>query len=196
VTNGPPLKELFHLFLTGWRATNEKKKREPEMAANIALQTEIKNIPWFSELTSFQVERLIAISTVRVFTPGEEIFREGDRADCVYIILSGEILLENYIPSLGKVGTVKAEALDVIGWSSLTPVVRQRTATARVCRSVRVLAIEGEALTRLCEEDHDLGFLVMRRIANIVASQFLTTRLHLYDLIRNTSHSLSQSNLF
>jgi CRP/FNR family cyclic AMP-dependent transcriptional regulator len=161
------------------------------MAADNTLQNEFKNIPWFSELTPIQSERLAAITKLLVSNPGEELFREG-----VYIILSGEVLLENYIPSLGKVGMVKAEALDVIGWSSLTPVVRQRSATARICRTARVLAIEGEALTRLCEEDHDLGFLIMRRVANIVASQFLTTRLHLYDLIRNSNHSLAQSNLF
>jgi CRP/FNR family cyclic AMP-dependent transcriptional regulator len=160
------------------------------------LYEEIHNIPWFSELTSLQLERLALISAIRSVQPGEELFREGDRADNVYIILSGEILLENFIPSLGKVGFLKAQPLDVVGWSSLTPVVRQRTATARICQAGHVLMIDGAALSRLCENDHDLGYIIMRRVANIVASQFLSTRLHLFDIIRNTTHSLSQSNLF
>lgn len=167
------------------------------MLKNGKLVEEIKNIPWFFELTSFQLERLAGIAHIRTAVPGEELFQEGDRPDFLYVILEGEIILENYIPSIGKHLLVRAEPLDVVGWSCLTPIVRQRSVTARVCQPSRLLVIEAEALTRLCEEDHDLGYLVMRRISNIVASHYLNSRLHLYDLIRNSSApSLSQSNLF
>ncbi len=157
---------------------------------------EILNIPWFNELTPLQAERLSKIAQVRNCQPGEELYREGDRIDNLYVILSGKILLENYIPSLGKHGVGYGEALDVIGWSCLTPVVRQHTHTARVCQPSRLMVFSGEALNQVIEEDHDLGLLIMRRIANIVATQYLSTRLYLYDIIRNSSHSLAQSNLF
>lgn len=156
----------------------------------------IQNIPWFSELTPLQVERLALISSIRELQSGEELFREGDRADYLYIILSGELILENFIPSVGKHEMTRAEPLDVVGWSSLTPVIRQRASTIRAAETTTLLAIEGDRLAKLCEEDHDLGYFIMRRVANIVASQFLSTQLRLYDMIRNTSHSLAQSNLF
>jgi hypothetical protein len=35
----------------------------------------------------------------------------------------------------------------------------------------------------MCDEDHDLGYLIMKRLANVVASQYLVNRLVLYDLI-------------
>jgi CRP/FNR family transcriptional regulator, cyclic AMP receptor protein len=157
---------------------------------------EILNIPWFNEVNHVQAERLAKIAVIRDCQPGVELYREGDRIDHLYIILTGEILLENYIPSLGKHPLGHGEALDVIGWSCLTPVVRQHTATARVCKPSRLMVFDGETLGQLCDEDHDLGFLIMRRIANIVATQYLSTRLYLYDIIRNSSHSLAQSNLF
>jgi CRP/FNR family transcriptional regulator, cyclic AMP receptor protein len=155
---------------------------------------EILNIPWFSEVTPVQVERLARIATVHECQPGEELYHEGDRIDNLYVILSGEVALENYIPSLGTQILGKAEALDVIGWSCLTPVVRQHTATARACKLSRLMIFKGEDLNHLCEEDHDLGFLILRRIANIVATQYLSTRLYLYDIIRSSSRSLAQSN--
>lgn len=167
------------------------------MMMNAFIIQEIQNIPWFNELSSTQVEKLAEIARIESVDPGEELFKEGDRPDTLYVVLDGEIVLENYIPSVGKHFLAKAEPLDVVGWSSLTPVVRQRSVTARVCQPSRVLAIQGEALFHLCETDHDLGFLVMRRVSNIVASHYLNSRLHLYDLIRNSSTpSLSQSNLF
>lgn len=115
------------------------------------------------------MEQLAAISCVRQIHPEEELFHEGDRTDFMYVILSGEILVENYIPSVGERGVTRAEPLDVIGWSCLTPMVRQRVAAARACQPTRVLAIEGELLAQLCDSDHDLGYLIMRRVANIVA---------------------------
>lgn len=170
---------------------------EKLMMPNALVMQEIQNIPWFTELSAYQVEKLAEIARIQTVEPGEELFREGDRPDLLYVILDGEVVLENYIPSVGKHFLAKAEPLDVVGWSSLTPVVRQRSVTARVCMPSRVLAIHGEALFHLCENDHDLGFLIMRRISNIVASHYLNSRLHLYDLIRNsTTPSLSQSNLF
>ena len=75
-----------------------------------------------------------------------------------------------------------AEPMDIVGWSSITPVVRQRTAAARAVlpsRLVRMLAVE---LYKLCDEDHDLGYVVMRRLSNVIASRLLTTRLQLLDM--------------
>lgn len=156
---------------------------------------DIHNIPWFNELTPIQIERLAKISRIQQLQPDEVLFREGDRVDCLYIILSGEVVLENYIPTLGNHIVAHAEALDVVGWSCLTPVVRQRTATVKSVKLSRIISINGEALLNLCKEDPDLGYIIMRRVANIVASQFLATRLHLYEVIRNSSHSLAQSNM-
>ena len=75
-----------------------------------------------------------------------------------------------------------AEAMDIIGWSSITPVVRQRTAGARAVLPSRLVRMQATALYKLCDEDHDLGYVVMRRLSNVVASRLLTTRLQLLDM--------------
>ncbi len=167
------------------------------MEETASLVEEIQNIPWFHELTPIQIDRLAKISRCQYFQPDEELFHEGDRVENLYIILSGEIILENYVPTMGNLIVAHANPLDVIGWSCLTPVVRQRTATVKALKLAHVISIKGEELIKLCEEDPDLGYIVMRRVANIVASQFLSTRLHLYEIIRNTTtHSLIQPESF
>jgi hypothetical protein len=37
----------------------------------------------------------------------------------------------------------------------------------------------------MSEEDHDLGYVVMRRLANVIASRLLVTRLQLLDMFAN-----------
>jgi hypothetical protein len=37
----------------------------------------------------------------------------------------------------------------------------------------------------MCETDHDLGYVVMRRLANVIAGRLLVTRLQLLDMFAN-----------
>jgi CRP-like cAMP-binding protein len=111
------------------------------------------------------------------------LYHEGDRAVDFYIILTGQIAIESQVPCHGCVPTFTAGSLDVVGWSCLTAFTRQRTSSARATTDCRLIAMNGEALRAMCDEDHDLGYIIMRRLTNIIASHMLTTRLHLYDII-------------
>jgi hypothetical protein len=42
--------------------------------------------------------------------------------------------------------------------------------------------IDSTKLRELCDQDHDLGYHVMRRLANIVASRLMSSRLQLLDM--------------
>ncbi|MFC1997349.1 hypothetical protein ACFLXI_07060, partial [Chloroflexota bacterium] len=61
----------------------------------------------------------------------------------------------------------------------------RRTAGAQAVLPSCLIRQDASALRRLCEEDCDLGYIVMRRMANVVASRLLTTRLQLLDMFAN-----------
>ncbi|HEY4691995.1 MAG TPA: Crp/Fnr family transcriptional regulator [Bellilinea sp.] len=147
----------------------------------------LKSIPWFFDFNAKQLERLASISAILEVKAGTTIFCEGDRVDNVYIILDGQVAVDSDIPGHGSVRIYQAEALDIIGWSKLTPIVRQRVATTAALKDSRLLVINGDGLESLCEEDNHIGFVIMRRIANVVATNMLTTKLSLMDLILQLS---------
>jgi CRP/FNR family cyclic AMP-dependent transcriptional regulator len=143
---------------------------------------ELEKIPWFKELDRKHLEKIAGISSLRHVRADEVLFHEGDREDYMYIVLSGRIALEIFVPHRGKIRIYTAEPHEVVGWSSVTPVVHQRTARATAVIDGLVACIDSEKLRQICDEDHDLGYLVMRRLANIVASRLLVTRLQLLDM--------------
>jgi signal-transduction protein with cAMP-binding, CBS, and nucleotidyltransferase domain len=143
--------------------------------------TTIKTIPWFLELSNKSLDRLSIIADFCFFKPGDIIFNEGEQHAYLYVILYGKVILESIIPGHGTLPVFTAESLDVIGWSSLTPVVRQKTSTARVVEPTKLLSFHAEKLMELCESDCELGFIIMRRLANIVATRYLTHRIHLLE---------------
>jgi CRP/FNR family transcriptional regulator, cyclic AMP receptor protein len=143
----------------------------------------IQRIPWFVDLDQVQQWRLAQIARIRNLHEGDTLFTEGDSDSCLYILLNGEVVMENHVPTFGSIEIYTAAPLDIIGWSAMTPMVRQRTATARATQAGRVLCFDSELLLQLCNEDHDMGYIIMRRISNLVASRLLTTRLELFEII-------------
>jgi CRP-like cAMP-binding protein len=142
----------------------------------------LQAIPWFEQLSTSHFERLVGIAKLVTVGRGEDLFKEGDREDYLYIVLEGRVAIDIFAPSKGRIPIYTAEPLDVLGWSSVTPVVRQRTASARAVFDSRLVAFDAQGLRQACDEDHDLGYIIMRRLANVVAGRLLVTRLQLLDL--------------
>ena len=145
------------------------------------LQQTLQTIPWFLELSESQIERLAGITSIQHISRGGTLFHEGDPEGNLYILLDGEMALDIQIPGREKLRIFTAEPLDIIGWSSVTPMVRQCTATAHALSDCDYLELESTTLIHLCDEDEKLGYIIMKRIANVVASRLLTTRIQLLD---------------
>ncbi len=146
---------------------------------------ELKKIPWFQELRPEHTEKIASITKLRRLKAGETLFREGEKEDYCYIVIQGRVALDMFVPHRGKVRFYTAEAWEIFGWSSVTPTVRQRTAGAEAVIDGLVVQIDAPKLRQFCDEDHDLGYAVMRRLANVVASRLLVTRLQLLDMFAN-----------
>ena len=143
---------------------------------------ELRRIPWFSELDEEDVRKIATISHIREAKKGDVFFHEGDKQDYIYVVTEGRVALDIQVPPHGRLRFYTAEVWDLFGWSSVTPVVHQRTAGARAVIDSKVIATDSEKLYQLCEDDHDLGYAVMRRMANVVASRLMVTRLQLIDM--------------
>ncbi len=146
---------------------------------------ELRKIPWFQELREDHIRKIASISRIRPMKAGEVIFREGDTHESVYIVLQGRVGLEMYVPHRGRVRFYTAETWELFGWSSVTPNVHLRTAGATAVLDGALLKVDAAKLDEACEQDHDLGYLVMRRLSRVVASRLQVTRLQLLDMFAN-----------
>lgn len=139
-------------------------------------------IPWFQQLTEHHLDLLVDIADVVEVPQGQDLFKEGDEEEDLYVVVNGRIAIEIFAPGKGRISLYTAEPLDVVGWSSVTPVVRQRTASARAVMDSRLISLDAQALRKLCDGDCALGCIIFRRIANVIAGRLMVTRLQLLDL--------------
>ena len=111
----------------------------------------------------------------------EYVLREGERAQTFYIIRRGAIALE--VRGAGRnvlVVDTKHDG-DVCGWSWLFAPYRWQL-DARTIEPCSLVALDGACLRGKCEEDHELGYQLMRRFASDMVDRLQATRMQLLDV--------------
>ncbi len=117
---------------------------------------------------------------------GTVLFREGQVEDEVFVLFSGHVRLSMKVPGRGEVTLLTAGPGDLVGWSGLISD-GVMTATATVLDSARLLALSGRCLQQLCESDPKLGYILMKRMAQVISRRLLSTRLQLLDLFADAA---------
>ena len=108
------------------------------------------------------------------FKAGEQIFREGEPANRFYLIKSGRVALETRSErGLATLQTISGG--DVLGWSWLYPPYYWHF-DARALEPTDAIFLYGTRLREFCEEDHDLGYELMKRTANVVITRLMAAR--------------------
>ena len=115
------------------------------------------------------------------FAAAQVIAHEGEPADRFYLIREGLVALELMVPKRGFTTLQTIGDGDILGWSWLLPPYRWRFG-ARTVRPTRALSFDGKCLRGKCEEDHDLGYELLKRFASVTAERLEATRLQLMDL--------------
>lgn len=139
----------------------------------------------FRGLTPGELEQIAAITYKRTYEPGELICVEADRADRLFILDQGRVEVTIHLrSSLEPDGEVTIEEVQpgcVFGWSSL---VKQRrfTASARALEPVTVLIVEADDLNDLFDRNAHIGFVLMKQLAEVIASRLRHTRAVCHDL--------------
>jgi len=136
--------------------------------------------PFFKDMEKEYLELIIGCAENKRFEDNEIMFREGQKANQFYIIREGSVALDIHAP--GEVITIDTvEDGEVLGWSWLVPPYYWRF-DARAQDRVRAIGLDGKCLREKCEENHDLGYELLKRFAHIMDQRLQATRLQLIDV--------------
>lgn len=129
----------------------------------------------FEGLSDEELQEIAKVAREERHERGCVIFAEGGEAHTLYILQEGKIRLEHEICPQSDVCKEIAIVLDkrgqVFGWSALVRP-RRLTATARCVGGVTLIAIEGSDLNDIMEKNSHIGFVVMKKLAEVIASRF------------------------
>ncbi len=126
-----------------------------------------------------QIDRLATLARFEDFEPNRIIFEEGEECDEFYLIVSGRVALE-VVPQGEPLRLETLSAGDEFGWSTFLEGTG-KLFQARTLLPVRALVFDGSELRKLCETDHEFGYVLIRRVLTVVAERLQSARLQVLD---------------
>ncbi len=127
----------------------------------------------FQVISEDMLQSVAAVSRPFSYRAGEVIYRAGDKADDVYVVVSGAVehLLSD-TPTTVERNRVMHSG-DVYGWAAvLGQDKRVRLATATCVETAEVIRINGAALIERLNEDPATAGVVMSRFATMITREF------------------------
>jgi len=137
--------------------------------------------PFFQGMAPRYLSAVAACGRQVQFMSEQFLCREAEEALDFYVILRGSVAVEIYSFRRGPLTMAEVEEGEVLGWIWFDKPFHWHLA-ARARQVTRAVSLDVKALASKCEEDHDLGYELMKRYAQHLAVQFRVTKLQLVDM--------------
>ncbi|HEY7616011.1 MAG TPA: cyclic nucleotide-binding domain-containing protein [Terriglobales bacterium] len=145
------------------------------------LERIIAEHPFFADLESYYTTLLVGCASNVRFQAGAYIFKEGEEANEFYLIRTGKVALELFAPQREPIIVETLSEGEILGWSWLVPPYHRKF-HAHAVEETRALALDGKCLRTKCEQNHDLGYELLKRFSQVIAQRLEATRYQLLDV--------------
>jgi CRP/FNR family cyclic AMP-dependent transcriptional regulator len=133
----------------------------------------------FTGLSGDELQEIAAIAREDAYEEGDLILAEDQLAGQLFILSEGRVQvhvrLRSAVEPEGEMTIEEVEPGRIFGWSSM---VKQRrfTASVKALEPVKVLVIDADELNALFDRNAHIGFVLMKQLAEVIASRLRHTR--------------------
>lgn len=150
----------------------------------------LRRFPFFGIFNDSQLKELAMISEEITVEPNTILFKKGEQAKALYVLVDGNIDLIDYLTSeldptyCKEFLAGEMEPGSVLAISALVEPYKL-TATAKATQKSRLVVIDGHELQRLANEDIALGYALMRQVAKLAIERMVASRTLLAALLNH-----------
>ncbi len=148
------------------------------------LERFLSDHPFFHNFQQRHLGLIVGCASNVRFDANQLIFREGEKANTFYLIRRGKVALQVVSERRGPITVLTLGEGEILGWSWLAPPYQWRF-TARTLEPTQVFAFDGECLRVKAEEDHDLGYELLKRFVGVIAGRLEATRLQIINVYQD-----------
>ena len=145
-----------------------------------------KNYLIFDGLSEQEIKNFIKLMTFKKVKKNEVIIKEGDNGDTIILLLNGEVSMtqaltlknskaisDNREKTSIRIDSKKSHHF--FGEISLFNEVDKRTATITATSDCEIAILDDNEIIKLCNENHTLGYKIMKNLAEKLASSLERT---------------------
>lgn len=137
--------------------------------------------PFFKDLKPEYLDFMVGCASNVRFKEGEIILKEGDAAEKFFLVRQGKVAIEITKATHHAITIQTVHDGDILGWSWLIPPHRNRF-NCRALEDTRAIALDGKCLRNKCEENRDMGYELLKRLAVVFTQRLEETRRQLINI--------------
>jgi CRP/FNR family transcriptional regulator, cyclic AMP receptor protein len=141
----------------------------------------LREIRFLHDIGPMHLEQIAKIAQVRDLKEGDVVFRQGDAAQYIYLLVYGNVSLEICAAGSGCQQILTLGPGELLGWSSMLEQLSY-TARARALVATRLVEINVAQLLAMCDHDPQFGYELMRQVALALAKRLSATRMQLLNV--------------
>lgn len=140
----------------------------------MAVIDRLRETELFGGLPDATLRAIAGFATTSAYDEGDNIYTFGDDANDLYLVDRGRVRFSMGVGNRPQESGSIMVSGSVFGWAAVLGEEPRRVATAACLEDCSVIVIPGAPLLALFQEDGDAGYLVMRRLATMIARDFLS----------------------
>jgi CRP-like cAMP-binding protein len=134
----------------------------------------LKGADLFCDLSDQTLETIVGLAISKTFEEGDNVYQLGDDANDLYLMDTGRIRFSLGVGNRPESSGSFITPGSVFGWAALLKEQPRRVATASCLEDSALFVIPGDKLLEVFHNDKDAGYLVMRRLATMIARDFMS----------------------
>ena len=138
----------------------------------------LRRYPYFTAAQDEGLRALAMICEELAVPAGTVMYREGDKADKLYILVDGEVDIQ-YTLGSGELRTVDTIVPgELLMWSALVEPYKS-TAVVTMRQNSKLIAVDAEKLRTYCAKDHKVANDMLLQVTKMLATRLEGARIQL-----------------
>lgn len=125
---------------------------------------------FFGELTPAQLERVAELCSLQRYPEGALVYSLGSPASTFYVLVEGMVRFTIVMGARQAAAGQLIRRGEVFGWAALVEPTPGRIASAACVSPCAVLGIDGKQLLALAENDHSIGYRIMKQLSALISA--------------------------
>lgn len=139
---------------------------------------------FFNAFSEKQLADLAKVTEKKTFKKGSEIYKEGERANHIFLVSKGWVSLRKIDPERDiGISFENREKGELFGTACFMKP-QEYTLNAVCMEDSEVMAMDADKLFDLFQKDYQIGYLFLREVAKVYFERYKSVKRQLYEMVK------------
>jgi CRP/FNR family transcriptional regulator, cyclic AMP receptor protein len=145
---------------------------------------DFKKFDFFHAFSDNQLEELLKVTEKKIFKKGTQIYKEGDRANQIFIVSKGWVKLRKIDPGKDIDISFENRSKGELFGAACFMKPQEYTLNAVCMEDSEVMGINADDLFDLFHKDYHIGYLFLKEIAKVYFERYKSVKRQLYGMVQ------------